>query len=105
MGESWRRWSQPPGNALGLLLAVEELATHATSRLAVEGNLKPFRYTTLPTVFDAFRATVEGVRDRRIGPVRSLRIGLAQNTSAKPLLGRYPLLFDQTVQTVSLTIC
>jgi len=104
MGESWRRWSQPQGDDLGFLMAVENLATHAMLRLAVEGDLKPFRHKPLPNVFDGFRATVEGVRDRRVGPVRSIRIGLEQNASAKHLLSRYPLPLDQTVQQVSLTI-
>jgi len=85
-------------------MAVEKLATHPMLRLAVEGDLKPFRHQTLSNVFDGFRATVEGVRDRRIGPVRSIRIGLEQNARAKPLLGRYPLLLDQTVQQVALTL-
>jgi hypothetical protein len=68
------------------LLAVENLSANPALGLAIERDLEPLGHEAFPNVFHGFRATVEGIGDLGVGPVRSVGIRLDQNLGTTHLL-------------------
>jgi hypothetical protein len=82
--------SEPQGDDLGLLLAVEHLAADPALGLAVEGGLEPARHQPLPKALHRSRPTVERVGDLGVRPIRPVRVGLEEDARSPSLLGRDP---------------
>src|SRR6476620_11868700 len=75
IGEAFWRRSQPRGDDLRFLLAVQQLGPWwLLARLPVEGNLEPQRHEPFANILDRLGTTADRLGNLGVGPRRTVRV-------------------------------
>ncbi len=105
VGVACRRLAQAHRHALGLLLTIQQFRGRWRVALrAFQRGIEPLHDQSLANILDGPDATIKSLRNVRVFPMRSVRIGFEKNLSSPNFLGRPLQLSNNLTQELTFTI-